>query len=444
MHLNVKKGMSMSARKLSSISKSAKMIFLLACTALAGCDSDNNSAELIKAVELESQINQGTLIESLTIIGDHNRLRADESHQLSAIGIDSNGESRDVTDELTWVSSDVSIATVDNKGLVTAILNSATNHGIITITATTINGISDEGEMSISDAQVTNINLKQTSPEASDIYTCIDASIKGDVTYEDGYISYNTVKDMSFSLDENSSAVIDDNGNIYTSAEAIEITTITATISAETADVTDTLTVTADPTYLSDINILVDDEITTLITLNIGERLQANGQANFDSAVSEDSVDIDNSIIWSQEDVSKIGITAIGENKGTVYALKPGVTQLIGSCGGMQSNVTLEIKGDANLDEIQINDGSDIIELSPLASIELTLLASYINPTSSMNVSEFALWDIHGSNLLSVESIALGTDLASYKLTSTSSSSGIAIVSVTYDGITRSVRIIIE
>jgi Big-like domain-containing protein len=430
----------MKITRLQNPPRSSVITMLIASISMVGCGSDNNSADLARAANLEIQRAQGTIIESVTIVGDHTRLKKGESHQLIATGIDSNNVSRNITNELIWSSSDTSIATVNNRGLVTAVANSTVNQGIITITGTTINGIYGEGEMSISDVAVATISLKQTSPATDSIYTCVDASIKGDVGYEDGYTSLNTVKDMRFSLDDNTSATIDTDGTLFTSAAAIENTTITAKI----GDISGQLTVTADPKNLDRLDILLDDKTTTLITLNIGDRVKVNGQASLKAEVSEKDIIIDNTIYWSQEDVGHAGITTIGDNKGTIFALNPGVTQLIGTCGGKQAIATLEVKGEANLDAIQINDGSDTITLAPLKSLELTLTASYTTNPASLNVSEFAQWSINGSNLLNTELIALGTDKTSYKLTSTSSITGVAIVTVTYDGITSSVYINIE
>jgi hypothetical protein len=413
---------------------------ILANIILAGCGSDNNSDELAKAVDLETQRSQGTIIESVTIVGDHTRLKVGESHQLSATGLDSNDDIRDITNELIWSSSDTSIATVSNKGLVTAIANSATNQGIVTITGTTINDIFSTGEMSVSDAAVTSINLKQTEPVTGSINTCIKASVKGDVSYDDGYTSLNTVSNMSFSLDEKTSATIDADGTLYTSAAVIEHTIITA----KTGGVSGQLTVTADPKNLDNLDILLADKTTNFITLNIGERVLVNGQASLITSVSTVDFIIDDTISWSQEEVGYAGITTESANKGTIFALKPGVTQLFGTCGGKQAIATLEVKGEADLNAIQINDGSDTISLTPLSSIELTLIARYATTPASLNVSEFANWSINGSNLINAELINLGTNAATYKITSTSSATGVAIVSVLYDGIPSTVHIDIK
>ncbi|XQW84339.1 Ig-like domain-containing protein [Thalassotalea piscium] len=417
----------------SSVLPTAALIIV---STLTGCNSDNNAADLAKAVDIESQSAQGTIITTVTINDGHKRLNVGETHQLSAVGLDSNNDTRDITNELSWSSSDTSIATVNNKGLVTAIANSAANQGIITITGTTINGVFAETEMSVSNVGITSISLKQTSPETGNIDTCLDATIKGDVTYEDGYISYSTIKDMIFSVDENSTAKIDAKGNLYTSAAAIENTLVTAKI----ADVTGQLTVTADPKNLGELNILLEDEKTAMITLNVGDRIQVNGQA---TSNSDKEFIINNTIHWSQENAGVTGITATGENKGTLLALKPGVTELIGSCGGKEATAAVIVKGDADIDSIEINDGSDIINLAPFESVELKLTANYKTTPASLNVSEFSQWSIN-SNLLKGELMALGTDEASYKVTSTSGITGTVVVFVTYGDITNSVVINIE
>lgn len=420
-----------------NLSKITVLSLVLTTTLLAGCDSENNSDELARAVELEKQRANGTIIESVTITNAQTRLKAGETHQLTAIGIDSNDDTREVTGELTWSSSDPTIATVSSKGLVTAVANSNVNQGIVIITGTTINDMLGEGEMSVSDEAVSAISLKQTSPETGHIHTCIDANIKGDVSYDDGYISLNTVKDMTFTVDELSSALVDENGILHTSAEAIENTTVTSVI----GDVSAELSVTADPKDLDNIDILLNDKTTTLITLNIGDRVQVNAQANLIESVSTETFDIDPSITWQQRNTGLTGITATGTNKGTILALKPGITELTGVCGGKEAIAIIEVKGEAIIESTQINEGDDAIIIEPLKSVQLILTTHYDIAPTSLNVSEFARWDIIGNDIVKIELIASGTSSAHYKLTSTSASEGSIVLLATYDGIVSSVRI---
>ena len=422
--------------KLNTLPKLSVIAVLL--TGIVGCGSDSESADLVKAVTLEKLRTEGTIIESVTIENDQTRLRAGEKHQLSATGLDSNGETRNVTNELTWTSSNTDIATVSNSGLVTAVANLSANQGIITITGTTINDISGDGEMSISDEAVTSIQLKQASPETGNINTCINANINGDVTYADGYISLSTVKDMSFVLDDTTTASIDSDGTLYTSAAEIENTSITAKIN----DITDQLIVTADPVNLENIDVLVNGDSTDIITLNVGSRLQVNAQA---SLVNDESAfDINSTISWSVPNTNNVGITTEDSENVTLFALKPGVTQLIGTCGGKQQVVAVEVTGSATLDSIQINDGESPLTLVPLQTIDLTLTANYSTSPSSLNVTEFADWSLNGSDIVSAEIIDPGTNQALYRITSKSSANGTAIVSVTYDGLINNTQINIE
>jgi type IV pilus biogenesis protein CpaD/CtpE len=396
---------------------------------LSGCDSDNNSAELAKAVELEYLRANGTIIEEVEISNAQTRLRAGETHQLIAIGLDSNGESRDVTAELeAWSSSDESIATVDSNGLVTGVATSTANQGKVTITATTINGIDGTADISISDVNVSAINLKQKSPATGNIQTCIEASINGDVTYEDGYVSLNTIKDMAFSVNDQSSAVIDNNGILYTSSDALENITVTATIN----DIDAQLLVQADPANLASIDILIADENTTSFSLNLGQRVKVSAEAKLFNASSEESFNIDPSIQWQQRDSGYTGITDEGANKGTILGLKQGFTELIATCGGKQAIAVVEINGDANLENIQINNGEESIVIAPESSTSLTLTANYDGTPNSLNVSEFASWQVSDNNIISLELVSAGLSSAYYQMTSTSSA-GSANIIVRYD-----------
>jgi len=429
-----------------NLSKNTLLSLAITSTLLAGCDSDNNSAELARAIELEEQRTLGTLIESVTIVGAQTRLKADETHQLTATGIDSNGAVRVITSELTWSSSDTSIATVNSSGLVTAVANSDIDQGKVIITGTTIFDIIGEGEMSVSDVAVSTFTLKQTSPETGNINTCIDASIKGDVSYEDGYLSLDSVKDMTFTLDDQTSAAISTDGTLYTSAVDIENTTITSTIGSISAE----LIVTADPANLDTMDILMADEVTTAITLTMGDRIQVNAQANLIEAVSTESYNIDPSVNWLQRDTNLLGITETGDNKGSILALIPGTTELTATCGGKEAKTIIIVEGSAALTSMQVTDADsaivdNAITIAPLDTIDLTLTANYDATPTSLNISEYASWEVLGENVsgdtVSLELIDAGTSAAYYQLTSTSSSTGSVVISFTYEGETDSLTI---
>jgi len=430
----------MKTKMVNFMPKFAYSICLASSIVISGCDSDNNSEALAKAVKLESQRAKGTIIETVTIIGATTRLKVGETHQLSALGIDTNNDERDVTTELEWSSSDTSIATVNNKGLVTAVANSLEPKGKVVITGTTINDIFAIGEMSVSDEVISSLILRQSNPTTGDINTCIDANIVADVTYKDEYTSLNVTKDISFSVDENSSATIESGGILHTSSSAIEKTIVTGKVN----NISNQISVVSDPKNLETIDVLVSDKVVSIITLNVGDRIKLQSQANLVSTVSETPINIDNNIILEAKDPDLAGITLNGITKGSLLALKPGVTQVYVTCGGVQGNATLEIKGDATLDTLLINEGEESITLKAKSSVEIAITAQFKETTSDLNVTEFSELAFSDTELLTSELISTGTGTAKYKVTSTSSSTGEVVLTVSYDGKSSVVKLIIE
>jgi len=422
---------------INNFKKTSALILISTALTLSGCKSGDDAKDLTKAVELEIQRQQGTIIESVTITGGQFRLKVGETHQLNATGIDSKDETRDITKELTWSSSDTAIATVNNNGLVTAVANSDVNQGIVIITGTTINDISGEGEVSVNNSKVASLVLRQHEPSSGNISTCLDAKIIGDVTYEDDYQSLNTVTDITFSVDKNSTAIINNEGILYTSNELLEDTIVTGLI----GDISAKITVTAEPS-LDSIDIILANEITKKITLNIGEREAVSAQANLTNITT--ATNIDNTVSWQQRDTNLLGITTQGENKGTFVALKPGISELSATCGGIKTTATIEVTGKGDLKALQVNDNIDALTLATNESIELTLTASFSDNTTTLNVSEFADWTLNGSDLVSAELISLGTDKATYKITSTTGTSGELIISATYDGLVKNIDVSVE
>ncbi len=411
---------------------------LISALTISGCGSDNDSENLAKAVALEAQKAEGTIIESIIINGTQTRIKQGETHQLTATGIDSNGDTRDITSELTWSSADETIATISTSGLVTGVANTTDNQGIVKITGTTINDVTGEGEISISDVAITGLSLKQVTPETGNISTCIDAQISADITYEDDYKSLNVTKNINWSVDSTTTASISKLGYLYTSHQDKENTTVTGTIN----NISDDLIVTADPANLNVIDILLSEEITTITSLNVGERIELQSQA---SLISDDTIkyDIDNSINWEIKNFSLAGISNTGDNKGSLLALKPGTTQVIASCGGVTRSATIEVKGEADLASLTLNENVDSISIGTNETLALTLTANYEKTTAPINVSEFATWDLNGSELVTSQLKSLGTDDASLEITS-SATKGELILSVSYDDKTRSVKIIID
>jgi len=209
-------------------------------------------------------------------------------------------------------------------------------------------------------------------------------------------------------------------------------------------NVSNQLAVISNPKNLETINVVVDEKEVSIITFNVGDRIKVQSQANLLSTVSAAPVNIDNNISWQTKNDALAGITLDGETKGSLLALKPGVTEIYATCGGVQGSATLEIKGDATLDNLLINEGEESIIFKAKEYIEITVTAQFEETTSDLNVTEFSDLSFSDNDLIISELTFTGTNTAKYKVTSTSSTTGEVILTITYDGKSSVVKLIIE
>ncbi|WP_281558006.1 Ig-like domain-containing protein [Thalassomonas sp. RHCl1] len=406
---------------------------------LAGCNSSSSESEdLATAVEVAAQTEKGTLIESFTISESEIILKEDEQYQLSAEGTDQNGDNRDITQELTWTSSNKDIAKVSSKGQVTGVSYSTEP---VTITATTNTGIAAEVEVLVQDLTVQSVAIRQESPASGDVLTCIDASFALDVTYTNG-TTFERTSDITWSVDDNTTATIDSDGTLHTYSDEVEETTISATYE----EVSTTKKVSADPVNLNTIDIRSQDS-TTSIALAVGERLQLQSRATLSGDETEYNADLN--INWQLTDSTLAGVTNSGANNGQLLALKPGITAITANCGGKTATATLTVSGDATLSALTLNQGDsaiaddvESISINAEESVELSLDANFDGSTTGLNVTEFATWSI-SSTLVSSEITSAGTEDARYKLTSTSTT-GEVVITATYDGSSKTIKLLIE
>ena len=101
-------------------------------------------------------VNQAAL--SSIVISGNASLAAGQSEQLAAQGTYSDSSSQTITGQVTWQSSDVTVATVNSAGLLTSL-----KAGAVTITAT-MSSVSGTAGVTVTSAVLTGINVGATSP----------------------------------------------------------------------------------------------------------------------------------------------------------------------------------------------------------------------------------------------------------------------------------------
>lgn len=410
--------------------KKFKLLPLALATAvvLSGCSESDDPAALIKAVELESQRANGTLVEKIEFNGSGVRLRAGQTHQLVAMGTDSKGDVRDVSKEVTWTSSNTDVATIDSSGLVTAVKALADNQGLVTFTATTINDIEATTELSISDSKAKQLKLTQLNTGSVEVTACLSTQLAAVVTYEDGYVSAPNTHNIVWSLIEPETAVISESGLLYSSKMGREVINVVARHNDGIEE--------QEPFYgfSEDIDIIkayIDKDSINALDLGLTERVSLNAKMtllNGEEHVIEDAAK------WSSDNDAVAAVSNEPEVQGNIVALTSGITNVFATCGGQQAQVSVEVTGDSTLNGLKINTGAESISIKQGAKVSLQAFADLAGVSDDFNVSEFAGWSFSGTDLVTSQFKKLGTNEAYLEVSASSSKTGSFTLISSYRG----------
>lgn len=395
---------------------------------LSACSDSDDPAALVKAVKLESQRANGTIIESIEFTGSDIRLRPGQTHKLIAMGTDSKGDVRDVTEEVTWTSSNTDVATINSSGLVTAVKALEDNQGLVTFTATTINEIEATTELSISESKATAISVVLKEMDGNTLNTCVDTQLAAKVTYQDGYVSAPDTNLLSWQFTGSTTAKISATGLLSTSAEQDETLTITA---KHSDGVTGSDNFTASIAQLNGLSIQRDSKDIESLALALAERDTLTPKITL---LNGETYTTSNSAIWASSDTAITSVSNADDVKGNIVGLTSGTTNVFATCGGQQAQVSVEVTGDSTLKSLKINTGTDSLEIKQGAKVSLQLFADLTGVNGDFNVSEFASWNLSGTDLATSKLLKEGTNEAYLELTAATANTGSFTLISSYEG----------
>ena len=395
---------------------------------LSACSDSDDPAALVKAVKLESQRANGTIIESIEFTGSDIRLRPGQTHKLIAMGTDSKGDVRDVTEEVTWTSSNTDVATINSSGLVTAVKALGDNQGLVTFTATTINEIEATTELSISESKATAISVVVKEMDGNTLNTCVDTQLAAKVTYQDGYVSAPDTNLLSWQFTGSTTAKISATGLLSTSAEQDETLTITA---KHSDGVTGSDNFTASIAQLNGLSIQRDSKDIELLALALAERDTLTPKITL---LNGETYTTSNSAIWASSNTAITFVSNADDVKGNIVGLTSGTTNVFATCGGQQAQVSVEVTGDSTLKSLKINTGTDSLEIKQGAKVSLQLFADLTGVNGDFNVSEFASWNLSGTDLATSKLLKEGTNEAYLELTAATAKTGSFTLISSYEG----------
>ncbi|GAA06676.1 Ig-like domain-containing protein [Photobacterium leiognathi] len=333
----------------------------------------------------------------------------------AAEGIYSDGSTSLLTNKVTWHSSAIDIAQIDDKGILTGL-----NTGSVEVKASYEGIESNMINVRITDAILTsmNISVKSLSPEAS-IYSGGKLSFAAEGTYSDGSTSplTNKVKWYSSAVDV---AQIDDQGILT----GVSIGNVDVKASYEGIE-------------SNIINVRITDAILTSMNISVKSlspdaSIYSGGQLSFaaEGIYSDGSTSpLTNKVTWHS---SAVDIAQI-DDKGILTGVNTGTVEVKASYEGIESNIINVRITEAILSSITISVkslSSDTSEASIYSGGQLSFAAEGIYSDGSTSpLTNKATWHSSAVDIAQIDDKGILTGL----------NTGTVEVKASYEGIESSI-----
>lgn len=329
-------------------------------TASMGSVSGNTGVTVTSAVL--TAINVGTPSPSLASGG---------TEQLTATGVFSDNSTQPLTTQVTWQSSDATVATVNSVGFLTAL-----KAGSVTVTAS-MSSISGSGTVTVNAPTLSSITV---TPVAFSIASGQSKQLAAQGVYSDG-TSQDVTSQVTWASGTTSAATIDSTG-LVTGVSA-GTSTITATIGSKQGTAIATVSAA-----------LLQSIIVTPATASIAT---GQTQAFTASGIFSDgsTTDITNSVTWSSNATNFASI----DQTGLATGVSAGAATITASSGSATPGTAVLTVTAAVLTEIDISPDGQYIPVG--GQYPLTLTGSYSDGTTQTLTN--ATWSSSDSTLASVD-----------------------------------------
>ena len=353
-------------------------------------------------------------LQSITINGSSSSIANGTSLQLTATGTFSDGSTQNITNSVTWTSSNPGTATISAAGLVTG-----AGLGTSNITATQ-NGItSNTFVLTVTAATLQSINI---SAAGSSIAKGTSLQLTATGTFSDG-TKQNLTNTATWSSSNSAIASITSSG-LATGVD-LGSTNITATQNGITSN-SFGLTVTA--AVLQSINVSASSS-----SIAKGTTVQFTAKGTFSDGSSQD---LTNTATWTSSNPTIANINSAG--LATASAI--GSTNISAAQNGITSNSFVLTVTAAALQSITINAGSSSI--SKGTTVQFTATGSFTDG-STQDLTNTATWTSSNAAAVNISAtgLATGEAIGSSNITATqsgvvSNSFAVAVTAATLQSIT--------
>lgn len=364
------------------------------CVGIVGCGGSG------KRSTTSSSSNSSSTLTSVSVTGA-NTVAAGLTLQLAASGTYSDGTSSDVSSQVTWKTSDATVASISAAGLLTAV-----KQGSVTVTAT-VGAVT--GSASITVGQPVLKSLTVTGSSSVALGATEQLAAQG--LYSD-QSTQTLTSQVSWQTSDNTVATIAASGLLSTAK--VGSVTVTATMGSVSGNMAVTVSVPA----IATIRITPSS-----FSVAAGQTKQLSASAVY----SDGSVqDVTAQAAWGSSATSVMRVTAAG--------LATGVSQGSATLSATVGSITGTANGSVSaavLNSITVTPSSASVAMGQTQAFTANGIFS---DGSSTDITNSVTWTSNATNIASVDATGLATGLASGSASITASSptaSGSATLTVT-------------
>ena len=340
---------------------------------LSACDQGDPAA-LAQAIVVD--IND---IQSVSISPQDQVIETGDSLQFVATGLNSAGNDIDLTQYVSWQSSNTNSARVDDQGLLTSIQD-----GTVTVSIS-LAGYSASTTLTASSAALVGITIESNNATPSDlsVSVCRNLQMVAMGTYDD-----STVRDITDKTSWLSAAA---SAQFKTAAEpGLLSTSVAETVSVSAS--LDSVNQSADVTVIDDIQSMSISPETATIAINSTQTYSAT--ADFTGAVE---IDISSNVSWESSNISVADFQSANQ---VVTGLSQGTAVISASCGGLDALNTsqLSVTSDAIVSMSLVNNDEHYKEMLIAETYQVNVEGTRADGTTE-DVTEEANWRIENLDL---------------------------------------------
>jgi uncharacterized protein YjdB len=347
----------------------------------------------LSGVSASVSVQVQTTLLSISVTPANPAIELNTTQPLAASGTFSDGTEQDLTNKVTWTSSDTSKATIDTTGLVTAVAS-----GSSTITAA-MNGVTGTTSLTVDPPQLASIIVDQ---DGDTVPLGLPDQLTATGVFNDG--STATLFGVSFTSSDPTIVSVDANG--LAASNAVGAVTITATLGS----VSGTGILTVGP------QTLVSMAVTpTNPTIPLGLQQQFVVTGTFTDSSTQQLTD---GVTWVSSDPTVASVDA----NGLASSVALGSSTITANVGALSSSGSLTVTA-AQLVSVAVTPTSASI---PVAVTQQFTATGTYDDASTQDLSSTVTWVSSNGALATISNTGVATALAPGNVTITASSGAIS------------------